>query len=61
MPGKYHSEKDLLNSEKDYVILRLGSVFGNSFDSTRINIMPNLFSVFHPQMELLSYLRMALS
>jgi len=42
--GKYHSEKDLLNSEKDYVILRLGSVFGNSFDSTRINIMPNLFS-----------------
>ena len=42
--GKYQSEQDLKNSKKDFVILRLGSVFGNSFDSTRINIMPNLFS-----------------
>ena len=42
--GKFQSEKDLLNSKKDFVILRLGSVFGNSFDSTRLNIMANLFS-----------------
>ena len=42
--GKYQSEKDIQNSGKNYVILRLGSVYGKSFDSTRINIMPNLFS-----------------
>ncbi len=42
--GKFQSEQDLLNSKKDFVILRLGSVYGNSFDSTRLNIMPNLFS-----------------
>lgn len=42
--GKFQSENDLLKSRKDFVILRLGSVFGNSFDSTRLNIMPNLFS-----------------
>ena len=42
--GKYQSEQDLKNSQRNHVILRLGSVFGNSFDSTRINIMPNLFS-----------------
>ena len=42
--GKFQSEKDLIDSKKNYIILRLGSVFGNSFDSTRVNIMPNLFS-----------------
>ena len=42
--GKVKSEKDLINSNKDYVILRLGSVYGKSFDSTRLNIMTNLFS-----------------
>ena len=42
--GKYVSEQDLVNSKKNYVILRLGSVYGNNGDSTRINIMPNLFS-----------------
>jgi nucleoside-diphosphate-sugar epimerase/2-polyprenyl-3-methyl-5-hydroxy-6-metoxy-1,4-benzoquinol methylase/dTDP-4-dehydrorhamnose 3,5-epimerase-like enzyme len=42
--GKYQSEQDLLSSEKDVVILRLGSVYGKSYDSTRLNIMPNLFS-----------------
>ena len=42
--GKVQSEKDLISSGKDYVILRLGSVYGNSQDSTRLNIMPNLFS-----------------
>ena len=42
--GKFQSEKDLVESQRNHVILRLGSVFGNSFDSTRTNIMPNLFS-----------------
>ena len=42
--GKAKSEKDLINSGKNFVILRLGSVYGNSYDSTRLNIMPNLFT-----------------
>ncbi len=42
--GKYSSEKDIINSKKNYVILRLGSVYGNNGDPTRINIMPNLFT-----------------
>ena len=42
--GKNESEKDLINSNKIFVILRLGSLYGNSLDSTRLNIMPNLFS-----------------
>lgn len=41
---KVQSEHDLRNSDKNYVILRLGSVYGYSTDSTRISIMPNLFS-----------------
>ncbi len=42
--GKYQTELDLKNSKKNYVILRLGSVYGLSSDSTRLNVMPNLFS-----------------
>ena len=42
--GKAQTEQDLINSNKSYVILRLGSVYGLSHDSTRLNIMPNLFS-----------------
>ena len=42
--GKVASENDLIKSNKSFIILRLGSVYGNSFDSTRLNIMPNLFS-----------------
>ena len=42
--GKVASENDLIKSNKRFVILRLGSVYGRSFDSTRLNIMPNLFS-----------------
>ncbi|MAJ50846.1 MAG: hypothetical protein CMB82_04425 [Flammeovirgaceae bacterium] len=42
--GKTTSEEDLKQSNKNYVILRLGSVYGKSNDSMRINIMPNLFS-----------------
>ena len=42
--GKYQSEQDISKSGKSYVILRLGSVYGNSYDSTRFNIMGNIFS-----------------
>ena len=42
--SKAVNEKQLKSSGKNYVILRLGSVYGYSGDSTRINIMPNLFS-----------------
>jgi len=42
--GKVQSEEDLKNSSVNYVVLRLGSVYGYGGDSMRINIMPNLFS-----------------
>ena len=42
--SKAINEKQLKNSGKNYIILRLGSVYGYSSDSTRIDIMPNLFS-----------------
>ena len=43
--SKVQNEKDIRNSGKKYVILRLGSVYGySSTDTMRINIMPNLFS-----------------
>ena len=42
--SKVQNENDIKTSGKDYVILRLGSVYGYSTDTMRINIMPNLFS-----------------
>jgi len=42
--SKVQNEKDIRNSKKKYIILRLGSVYGYSHDTMRINIMPNLFS-----------------
>jgi len=42
--SKAINEKQLKESGKNYVILRLGSVYGYSSDSMRIDIMPNLFS-----------------
>ena len=42
--SKAVNEKQLKASGKNYVILRLGSVYGYSTDSMRIDIMPNLFS-----------------
>ena len=42
--GKVQSEIDLFNSDKNYVIIRLASVYGDSGESTRIKIMPNLFA-----------------
>ena len=38
------NENQLKTSGKNFVILRLGSVYGYSTDSMRIDIMPNLFS-----------------
>ena len=38
------NEKQLKKSGKNYIILRLGSVYGFSTDTARIDIMPNLFS-----------------
>jgi nucleoside-diphosphate-sugar epimerase/dTDP-4-dehydrorhamnose 3,5-epimerase-like enzyme len=42
--SKAVNEKQLKKSGKNYVILRLGSVYGYSTDSMRLDIMPNLFS-----------------
>ena len=42
--SKAINENQLKKSGKNYVILRLGSVYGYSTDTTRIDIMPNLFS-----------------
>jgi nucleoside-diphosphate-sugar epimerase len=42
--GKVQSEIDLFNSNKDFVVLRLASVYGYSTDTMRMGIMPNLFS-----------------
>ena len=42
--SKAINEKQLKDSGKNYVILRLGSVYGYSTDTARIDIMPNLFS-----------------
>ena len=42
--GKASNEEQIKKSGKNYVILRLGSVYGYSSDTTRVNIMPNLFS-----------------
>lgn len=41
--GKVHSESDI-RRRTNYIITRLGSVYGYSGDTMRINIMPNLFS-----------------
>ena len=42
--SKAINEKQLKESGKNFVILRLGSVYGYSTDSMRVDIMPNLFS-----------------
>ncbi len=42
--SKAKNEKQLKSSGKNCIILRLGSVYGYSNDSMRIDIMPNLFS-----------------
>jgi len=47
--SKAVNEKQLKESGKNYVILRLGSVYGYSTDTARIDIMPNLFSKISSQ------------
>jgi len=42
--SKVINENQIINSGKKYAIFRLGSVYGFSTDTMRINIMPNLFS-----------------
>ncbi len=42
--SKAINENQLKKSGKNYVILRLGSVYGYSTDTMRLDIMPNLFS-----------------
>jgi len=42
--SKDFNEKQLKASGKNYIILRLGSVYGYSTDTARINIMANFFS-----------------
>ncbi len=42
--SKSVNEEQLKKSGKNYIILRLGSVYGYSSDSMRVDIMPNLFS-----------------
>jgi len=42
--SKNQNEIDIKASGKDYVILRLSSVYGYSTDTMRIGILPNLFS-----------------
>ena len=47
--SKAINEKQLKKSGKNYIILRLGSVYGYSSDTARIDIMPNLFSKISSQ------------
>ena len=47
--SKAINEDQLKKSGKNYVILRLGSVYGYSTDSMRVDIMPNLFSKISSQ------------
>ena len=42
--SKAVNENQLKKSGKNFIILRLGSVYGYSTDSMRTDIMPNLFS-----------------
>ena len=42
--SKDKNEEQIIKSGKNYVILRLASVYGYSTDTTRLNIMPNLFA-----------------
>ena len=42
--SKFINEKQLKNSGKNYIILRLGSVYGYSSDTARVDIMANFFA-----------------
>jgi|TARA_B110000027_G_scaffold84684_1_gene89877 nucleoside-diphosphate-sugar epimerase len=51
--SKDFNEKQLKQSGKNYIILRLGSVYGYSTDTARIDIMANFFSKMAAQNETL--------
>ncbi|MDC0539695.1 NAD(P)-dependent oxidoreductase, partial [Candidatus Pelagibacter sp.] len=51
--SKDFNEKQLKASGKNYIILRLGSVYGYSTDTARIDIMANFFSKMASQNETL--------
>ncbi|MDA9606305.1 NAD-dependent epimerase/dehydratase family protein [Candidatus Pelagibacter sp.] len=51
--SKDYNEKQLKESGKNYIILRLGSVYGYSTDTARIDIMANFFSKMTAQDETL--------
>ena len=42
--SKLQNEEQIKKSGNNYAILRLGTVYGYSTDTTRLDIMPNLFS-----------------
>jgi nucleoside-diphosphate-sugar epimerase len=42
--SKFINERQLKKSGKNYIILRLGSVYGYSFDTARVDIMANFFA-----------------
>ena len=42
--SKDNNEEQIKKSGKNYIILRLASVYGYSTDTMRLNIMPNLFA-----------------
>ena len=42
--SKCQNELDIKNKSNNFIILRLGSVYGYSSDTMRLGIMPNLFS-----------------
>ena len=47
--GKVDNEDQIKKSGNNYIILRLGTVYGYSSDTTRLDIMPNLFSKISSQ------------
>jgi nucleoside-diphosphate-sugar epimerase/SAM-dependent methyltransferase/quercetin dioxygenase-like cupin family protein len=47
--SKLANEKQIINQVKNYIILRLASVYGYSADSMRLSIVPNLFSKISSQ------------
>tara|TARA_B100000315_G_scaffold111038_1_gene101877 strand:+ start:1740 stop:4292 length:2553 start_codon:yes stop_codon:yes gene_type:complete len=47
--GKDKNEEQIKESKKNYIILRLASVYGYSTDAMRLDIMPNLFSKISSQ------------
>ena len=54
--SKDFNEKQLKESGKNFIILRLGSVYGYSTDTARIDIMANFFQKWLPKTKLFVFL-----